>query len=170
MLRDRGGTHMEWRTFAAVWGAGLSTLLALSRIEWPLVSFEPGSPLGRFDAPAWVRIRIMNPSKRSLVVVGMGQVRLRRGSGRIEFFHERDVGSNNDEAGIQDIKFAQRSYDKELRLYVPGEKSAVVRIVTSMADGCHILVFWWHRNWLLGRCLPLFVRVSARRARQINGA
>jgi hypothetical protein len=167
-----GEKHLEWRTFAAVWGAGLSTLLALSSIEWPVVSFEPGLPPTTLDPRVWVRVRIMNPSKRSLVIAGncKGQVSLRHGSGRIRFFHEPDLGSNNDEAAIQNIKFAQHSYDKELLLYVSGEKSAVVRIAEIAADGFYILVFWWHRNWLLGFKLPLFIRISARLAREINGA
>jgi hypothetical protein len=113
----------------------------------------------------------MNPSKRSLIIAGncKNQISLRHGSGRIRFFHERDLGSNNEEAAIQDIKFARHSYDKELLLYVSGEQSAVIRIAEITADGSYILVFWWHRNWLLGFKLPLFIRVSERFARQING-
>jgi hypothetical protein len=80
------------------------------------------------------------------------------------------VGTNNTEITIQEIKFSQHSYHDELLLYVPGEKSAVVRIADITGDASHILVFWWHRNWLLGFRLPLFVRVSAHLARQINGA
>jgi hypothetical protein len=161
---------LEWRTLAAIWGAGLSTFLALSSLlpEWPLVTLEPGAPPRDF-APAWVRIRIINPSKKSLVVVRMSQISLRRSSEHLQFFRERDLKINTDEAVVQEIKFAQRAFDKELLAYVPGEKSAVVRIAAIIADGTHVLVFWWHRNWLLGFNLPLCIRVSARVVRQING-
>jgi hypothetical protein len=165
------GTRVDWRTFAAVWGAGLSTLLALSRIEWPLVSFEPGRPPTNLDSRVWVRVRIINSSKRSLVVVGISQFQRWRRSERIKLFREPDVGSNNTEAAtIQEIKFSQHSYDNTLPLYVSGEKSVVVRIAEITGDASHFLVFWWHRNGLLGFRLPLFVRVSAHLARQINGA
>jgi hypothetical protein len=160
---------MQWQTFAAVWGAGLSSFLALTRLlpEWPLVTVEPGSQPLEFN-PAWVRIRIMNPSKRSLVVVKMDQFSLRRGGGHIEFFRESDT--RNEDAAAQEIKFAQRSSGKELLVRVPGENSVVVRIAAISADSSHLLVFWWHRHWLLGFNLPLCVTVSACLAKQINGA
>jgi hypothetical protein len=160
---------VEWQTIAAVWGAGLSTFLALSRLlpEWPLVTLESGSPPRNFH-PAWVRIRIMNWSKRSLVIVKMDQFSLGRGGGRIEFFHELDI--RNEGAAAQEIKFAQRSFDTELLVRISGENSVVVRIAAISADNSHLLVFWWHRHWFLGFSLPLCVRVSARLARQINGA
>ena len=131
---------MQWQTIAAVWGASLSTFLALSRLvpEWPLVTIEPGSPPRDFD-PAWVRIRIMNPSKRSLVVVSMGQISLRRSGERIEFFHERHT--TKEDVAAQEIKFAQRSFGRELLVYVPGEKSTVVRIAAITANVSHLLVF-----------------------------
>jgi hypothetical protein len=161
---------MDWRTFAAVWGAGLSTLLALSRIEWPLVSFEPGRPPTNLDSRVWVRVRIINPSQRSLVVVGISQFQRWHRRELIKLFREPEANSNNTEPTIQEIKFSQYSYGNTLPLYVSGEKSVVVRIAEITGDASHFLVFWWHRNWLLGFRLPLFVRVSAHLARQINGA
>jgi hypothetical protein len=92
---------------------------------------------------------------------------LKRGSKRIEFFREHEL--ENEMATAQEIKFAQRSFGKELLVYIPSEKSAVVRIAGITADVSSLLVFWWHRNWLLWPNLPLCARVSAHRAEQING-
>jgi hypothetical protein len=113
------GTRVDWRTFAAVWGAGLSTLLALSRIEWPFVSFEPGRPPTNGDSSVWVRVRIINPSKRSLVVVRASQFQRWRRSERIKFILEPK------ESLRQEIEsaFAKHSYDKGLLVYVQVRKA-----------------------------------------------
>jgi len=99
----------------------------------------------------------------------MSQISLGRRNKPLQFFHERDLNINTDDAAVQEIKFAQRAFDKQLLAYVPGEKSVVVRIAAITTEGDHLLAFWWHRNWLLGFSLPLCVRISARLARQING-
>jgi hypothetical protein len=105
---------MDWRTIAAVWGAGLSTFLALSRLipEWPLVTLKPGGPPADFN-PAWIRIRVMNPSKRFLLITKTSQIPLKRGSKEIQFFHERDV-RDPDEKALQEVKFAHRAFSKDL--------------------------------------------------------
>jgi len=161
---------MDWRTFAAAWGAGLSTFLALSRLipEWPLVTLEPGGPPGEFE-PAWIRIRVMNPAKRFLIITEMSQISLKHSSNQVQFFHERDVRKPEDKV-LEAIKFAQRAFGKDLLVYVPGEGNAFIRIAAITAGTNQILLFWWHRNWLLGFSLPICVRVSSHLARQINGA
>src|SRR5690242_17259378 len=83
-----GGMRVDWRTIAALWGAGLSTLLALSSIKWPFVSFEPGRPPTKTEPRIWIRVRIINPSKRSLVIVGTSQFQRWRRSDHIKYFHE----------------------------------------------------------------------------------
>lgn len=59
---------MDWKTWTAMWGAGLSTWLALR--SWlknrPLITFEPTSPRQQVDLQ-WYLIRLRNTTGQPIV-------------------------------------------------------------------------------------------------------
>ena len=58
--------------FLGIWGAGVSTILALAKIipEWPIVSIAPA--VNPEDTPPSVTLIVFNPARRPLSSKGTG--------------------------------------------------------------------------------------------------
>lgn len=156
---------MGWRTVAALWGAGLSTLLAITRLpDPPILRLEPGSATA--SEPRWLTLRVINDSKRALLVNGYWRIPLRpRGSMLRVFPSGRD--SPDEWRRFSEREAQDRSWRQaNPRFHLLGDTDHVLRI-GPIEDKClWIVVVWWHRNYALS--LPAFVTVTRRIADTID--
>jgi hypothetical protein len=147
----------------AIYGAGLSTILALAKIipEWPVVTLVPvDRPDDYFPA---VSLSVFNPAKRSLFIEGNRQFPR---SAPAFHLRERRILNRREEV--------TRVYEERLepprltpRLFVPAQGEAFLN-VSGMDEAKRLIVLWWHRNWLIPLRLPVFVLVSASLASVVN--
>jgi len=159
---------MDWRTVAnvaGIWGAVVSTVLALAKLipAWPVVTVVPQERPG--DHPLMVGLSVFNPSKRSLIIDGNRQFPR---SARPYRFHERR--GRNTRADLV-LAFRQNLGPPHLepRLFVPAQGEAILDVsgIEEAPEG-RLIVLWWHRNWLIRRRLPAWVRVSAELASAVD--
>lgn len=141
----------DWRTVAAVWGAALSTWLAVTKLlpDRPRFYVEPDpSRIIDRDSPADAVLRIVNPAKRMVFLQLWACLSLppRGGDGSLVVHMRGDM---------------RNGVERRLRLAVPGETVIKADIVWGH-EGRWLLVFLWEHTWLLPVPLPSFAVVSTR--------
>jgi hypothetical protein len=152
--------ELTWRDIAALWGAGLSTLIVLTRLlpTRPLFFLEPRPG---DDSTTDAIIRIINLDKSMRLVRERYRWRL-TGKGR---FIGVFTKSRTDDAGKPGT----------LLLAVKGESEATVKINCFNAydhkgTSRWLLCFTWRGAWLLPISIPHFVYLSTKRVEQLNAA
>ena len=147
----------------AIYGVGLSTILALAKIipEWPVVTLVLAG--GPDDHSPGVSLSVFNPAKRSLFIEGNKQF-----PRPAPAFHLRERRTLNRREEIT------RAFDEHLqpprltpRLFVPAQGEAFLN-VSGMDETKRLIVLWWHRNSLIPLRLPVFVWVSSSVASVVN--
>lgn len=152
-----------WRTFAAVWGAVLSTVLAFLRLlpEPPLLNLEPYDR----SSPEWIRLRVINLSKRPLVIEGHRQIRFR--GNRAPLGLVLDAALDPQQASEEFYARMGRRAQYP-RFYVRPESGFPLLVSQVHKNTDRVLILCWHRNWLIPVKLPAFIRVSRKTVEQIN--
>jgi len=148
-----------FRDVAAIWGAGLSTLILLAKLlpSRPLFLLEPGQP-----PTADLTVRIINPSKSMRLVRERYRWKL-TGQGRVIGVFTRR--SRLSDAGIPGT----------LVLALKGESEATV-LINCLGDrdqpdvGRWLICFVWRGSWMIPVGIPAFIFVSTARAKQLNAA
>jgi len=162
---------MDWRTLAAWWGAALSTWLALARLfpQWPIMVLDPGAST-RGPVPEWIRVRVINPSTRPLIISGRQLIRVAGYTALpdkfppLEFF----IPLSGSEAGeANEIEYARHVSSKVMEYIAPGD-DRTLWLVSIRPAGTWLVILWWHRHWLLPIRLPSAVRLSCLVAKEIN--
>lgn len=149
---------LTWRDIAAIWGAGLSTLLALGALlpSRPRFEIEPGEP-----PSSDLTLRISNPSTRHRLVRDVWRANLAGSS--------HSLGLYTRQTRLIDAGIAG-----SLNLLVRSGEEKVVQIncVEDRAGSCGrwLILFIWRGNWLLPVGFPVLVYVSTRRAAKLNSA
>lgn len=144
---------MEWRDLAAVWGAGLSTYLAVERyfIDRPYSYWKD------YDEKDCIILVFRNPSKKhlqisSVCMLGLGE----------KPSISKPVGSVR-----SSLEEAVDQHKNMFRLYFPPERG--VELKFNVPEGCcKLLVFWWHRHSMPIIRLPHFVFVRHKNISQIK--
>ena len=148
-----------WRDFAAIWGAGLSTLLVLVKLlpTRPRFHLEPG------ERPSSdLTLRVINPAK---------SMRLVR-----ELFRWHISGSQN-ALGIYTGKtpLDQAGVPGSLLIAIKGEDEKSVRINCIInqdrtENNRWLVCLGWQGQWVIPMWLPVPVLISTRRAERLNTA
>ena len=148
----------NWTTALAIWGAGLSTVLAWARfLPRPKVILAPW-PAERPQASR-LEMRVINNSSWPIEIYKVCRVRLSGQS--VEFMANSDPETplsnwfDWDESG-------------EFYLYVPPHKSGSVFLHGLAPDSRSLLMFMWHGGPILPVRNPLFVYVSGRHAERVS--
>jgi hypothetical protein len=152
-------TDISWKDAAAIWGAGLSTLIVLTKLlpSRPVFLVEPG------DAPVSdLTIRIINPAKSMRIVRERFRVKL-WGRGTVIGVYSRK--SRMMDAGVPGT----------LVLAVKGESETSVSVNCAterdqQGSGGWLICFTWRGSWLIPLGIPAFVLVSTKRAALFNAA
>lgn len=150
--------------FLAVYGAALSTILALAKIipEWPHITFARHEP----EAEGVLLLRVTNPAKRALFIEGNTQF-----PQSAPPFGLADHQPLNRRADIVAAFEHHMDYPRVTpRLCVPAGGEGFIRVSKIEGDDERLIVFWWHRSWLLKLKLPMWVRVSERLVSLVNRA
>lgn len=140
------------RDIAAIWGAGLSTLLALSYFlpARPYFHLEPGEMND-------LRIRIVNPA-RDMVFVR-------------EWFRFRLGGSETALGVFSDgSRFEDMGRSGTVHVGIPGEGSGYITVNTLKPGSIWLVVLRWRRQWLLPIWIPKVVFLSGHRAAEMKAA
>jgi hypothetical protein len=153
--------ELTWRDIAALWGAGLSTLIVLTRLlpTRPLFFLEPRP---RDDSTTDAIIRIINPEKSMRLVRECYRWRL-TGNGTV-------IGVFTRKSRLCDAGVAGT-----LLLAVKGESETTVKI-NCFKERDHkgtsrwLLCFTWRGAWLFPIGIPHFVYLSTKRIEQLNAA
>jgi hypothetical protein len=153
---------MTWQAAVAIYGAGLSTFLALSRLDVPIVTLEPVR--GSSDA---VEIQIFNPSGRALFVEVGRQIRRAGPDGDYKISHRRTL---DEEQAAREFDLPQQDRQYHPKVYVPPSATARLLVSGITNDADRMIVLRWHRNWwpLWFIKMPSFARIAADRVRQMN--
>jgi hypothetical protein len=118
--------------FLGIWGAGVSTILALAKIipEWPIVSIAPA--VNPEDTPPSVTLIVFNPARRPLFIEGNRQFIwqdwwLRRASRNLRIFEQRPLEVQREVArAIDERKYG---FTEELpRVFIPAGETAYLRV------------------------------------------
>jgi hypothetical protein len=153
---------MTWQAAVAIYGAGLSSFLALSRLDAPIATLEPVR--GSSDA---VEIQIFNPSRRALFVRVGRQIRRAGPNADYKINHRRTL---DEEQAAREFDLSQQDRQYHPEVYVP--PSATVRLLVNgiTNDADRVIVLRWHRNWwpLWFIEMPSFTRIAADQIRQMN--
>ena len=150
-------TEWTWRDIAAVWGAGLSTLIWLGR----LLPIRPTFHLAPGERPlSDMTLRIVNPSRETILVRDIARIRLGGDREIIGLFTRKtpvcDIGRSGG-----------------LLVTVPGEGALDVKVNCIDAEkepnARWIVIFVWRGgSWIFPLGLPVPVYISARRAALLN--
>ena len=158
---------MSWALGVAIYGAGLSTVLALSRLnaKRPVICLARAQKPG--DDPPSARLQIVNHAKRPLFIDGSRQIRVRGPRKKFGIVEQQPLYQQETIARA----YAERRGDRSRypRLYVPAEGEAFLS-VSGIEDGsARLVIIWWHRNWLFHRLrLPEPVWVTSDLVSQAN--
>jgi hypothetical protein len=152
--------EISWRDMAAFWGAGLSTLIFLSQFfpSSPVIHVETGHPTG-----ADLNLRIVNPSKRTVIIREFARCKLKRGQNKIVISRGHEANMNGNEA-VGGIWAAIKGED-ELICEVYGLNKVIQGCVTRW-----LIVFLWRGGWPFPIWFPTFVFLSTKRATLLNAA
>jgi hypothetical protein len=118
---------------------------------------------------AYVRLRVINPSKRAMFIDGCSQISLSSVRDRFSIIADQPLNQREEIAHAFEIRL--RGKDKRyVKLYVPPESTGLLRVSRIHDGSARLLIIWWHRNWALLPYVkvPAFVRVTSRLAAQIN--
>jgi len=150
---------MGWKDWAAVWGAGLSTWLAVSRWlpDRPRLHLEPPEDAFRSTTVidgtevrvGGVVIRIVNPAKRMAYVRDWKRIKL-RGSVRVIALHTRKS------------KLSEAERPGSLQLLLPPEAQTTAEAVFEQGSRW-LLVLPWQQPWLMPVWVPAVLLVSGKR-------
>ncbi|NUJ81422.1 hypothetical protein HUN39_15595 [Methylocystis sp. FS] len=148
----------EWRDFAAIWGAVLSSLLALARFlpDRPQFEIEPGK-----SVPCDLILRIINPAKSMRLVRDLCRIKIGRG------------GANVIGLYIEKTRLIDTGIPGTLLLAIKAESEREVMInCLSEKDkpSRWLILFLWRGSWFLPIYFPAFVYVSTKRATKLNAA
>lgn len=142
----------SWRDFAAVWGACLSTVLALSRllIPRPVFHIEPAQkPAGD------LLLRIVNPGRKMVLVRRGWSVRL---------------GSKDSE--VRTLIYGPGTAENDVPptvLAIPSEGEERLLVEFFGVRPSVLTVFWWRRSWLFSAiAVPVPVVLSKARADRLK--
>ena len=159
---------MDWRTIAALWGAVLSTALALLKLV-PEHSIVVIAPARASAVPPYVLVHLVNPSRQPLFIVGYRQIRL---SGPHQDY---GVIRNSPLSAHEDIARAFAARSRGARqffpmIHVPPEGTATLRVSRIAENSGRVIVLFWHRNWWPLSFVKLWscIRVTYDLADQIN--
>lgn len=158
---------LKLTTLLAIWGAALSTILALVKLipEWPVLSVWPSSTPGA-DLATTIEVRVFNPAKRPLFIEGSFQLPLRASKFRIIDNRPLELREHITRAFEDQMGYTRKG---QPRLYVAAEDWAILSVSGIEAGTSRTIVFWWHRNWLLRWVrFPAIVRVSSDLAEMLN--
>lgn len=157
---------LSWKDVAALWGAGLSTWLALTRllpsrprlhVEPPEDTFLNRTVIEGDDVKfATAVIRVVNPAKRMVYVRDLLRVRLR--------------GSVNEIAlhtGKSSLALSGRP--GSLRLLLPPEAQTEAEAMFD-EDTVWLVVFVWQQPWLMPVWMPVVLVVSGERIKRYRDA
>jgi hypothetical protein len=150
---------LSWRDFAAIWGAGLSSLIVLARFlqARPRFKTEPGK-LPTSDQI----LRIVNPAKNMRLIRERFRVKVSGDGCEIGIFTGKSRVCDLGVPGT--LLFAIKGEDeREVTIIFANNKSLNV-------NGRWIVCFTWHGDWLLPFPIPAFVYISTKRAAQLNTA
>jgi hypothetical protein len=153
-----------WTSAAAVWGAVLSTVLAVLSIvpPWPKFHVEPKS-FGGED----LTIRIVNPAKRMRFVRLCRCVPLNR--------EKKTLAIYTDEM-LKESPLYDGGRRRPLWIALKSESEAMVRMTWTMKDSESskdrwLVIFGWQGAWIVPWIwVPVFVYVSTARAKRLNVA
>jgi hypothetical protein len=148
-----------WTSVAALWGAVLSTVLAVLSIvpPWPKFHVEPKSLAGDD-----LTVRIVNPAKRMRFVRVLWC-----------FPSEKTLPIYTDEM----LKVSPLYKDRRrgpLWIALKSESEAMVRMTWTMKDSessqdWWLVIFGWQGAWIVPWIwMPVFVYVSTARAKRLN--
>lgn len=159
---------LNWRDYAAIWGAGLSTALAIG--GWlktrPLFMLGPSDHTHQQDQN--LRITIRNLEEKP---VQIAKVILIRWRGPIGMFR---VSDSTRETVVDVVEWMDLVNDKgkiafgEYPIFIEGKSDYRLRLNTIQPKTKALIVFLWHRFWTLPFLLPSWVLVTRYRADQIN--
>jgi hypothetical protein len=160
---------MSWQTVAAVWGAGLSSLLALSKLvpKFPLVFLTAPER----DEIETAMLSVRNLSTRTLFIAGNWQF----SCPTLDLIEEYPLDRNDEIARAFAEHDGQHQRRPALRignrtwvirgstphLYVPPERTALVRVSGVKEGSERLIVLWCYRNWLIPLWLPICVRIPS---------
>jgi hypothetical protein len=157
---------MTVQLLLAIWGAGLSTILALAKIipEWPVVSVAPAQRPD--DTPSSVTLVVFNPARRPLFIEGNWQ--FPRDLPMLRIFEQRALEGHREAARAIDER--KHGFTMRLpRVFVPAQGTAYLTVSEVTEGTDRTIILRWHRNWLC-RWLrfPVPVRVSSDLAAMMN--
>jgi hypothetical protein len=158
---------MDWRTVTAVWGAGLSTLLALQKLvpERPILALGPARGSAR---PPYVLLQLTNPSQQPLFIVGCRQIRLSGPRQDYGVILDAPLSLHEDIARVIDAK-ARGGPGAFPLIHVPPQGTVTLRISRITEHSGRVIVLLWHRNWWpLSFKMWSMMRVTSALAEQIN--
>ncbi len=150
--------NSDWTTAFAIWGAGLSTVLAWARfLPRPRIVLTPW-PAER-PQPSQLEMRVVNGSSWPIEIYKVKRLRI---SGKpIEFAPNTDPETplsnwfDWDESG-------------EIYLHVPAHKTGSIFMRGLSEDSRSLLIFHWHSGPVLPVRNPLWVYVSGRHAARMS--
>jgi hypothetical protein len=149
---------LSWRDAAAIWGAMLSTVMAVMRLlpSRPRFHVEPGEqPISDLT------IRVANPSKGMCFV---------RELWRLPFpGTERPLGVYTGKTPMADVGATGS-------LWIAVKSESEVAIIVNCMDersgpkNRWLLVFGWQGSWFVPTWAPVPVFISTKRAKRLNAA
>jgi hypothetical protein len=148
-----------WRDFAALWGAGLSTLLVLAKLlpSRPRFHLEPG------DRPSSdLTLRIINPSKNMRLVRELFRYQLSGSEKALGIYTGK---TPLDLAGVPG----------SLLVAIKGEHEKEVSIncvinQDQTENNRWLVCFGWQGQWIIPIWFPVLVFISTKRASRLNAA
>jgi hypothetical protein len=133
----------------------------------PIITLEPAD---NASTPAYVRLRVINPSKRAMFIDGCSQIPFSSARNRFSIIVDQPLNQRREEiAHAFEIKSRGKN-KRHLKLYVAADSTGLLRVGGICDGSAWLLIIWWHRNWALLPFVrvPAFVRVTSKLAAQIN--
>lgn len=147
--------ELGWREIAALWGAGLSTVLALLKFLplAPQFIFEPD---GFGDKTRSCFLRISNPGVSTLYIRVRGRFKLCWGDHALAIY-------------ARGTRMSDAEGTNSIYAVAPNEEIRIEVLLTS-PDSRWLVVWSWHRGWLLPLRLPMLTYFSGPRMEEMSNA
>ncbi len=147
--------ELGWREIAALWGAGLSTVLAFLKFLplAPQFAFEPET--GTSSRP-YCHLKVSNPGKSTLYFRTWKRIALRGGKDGLQIatcYTPMDKGVGTD-----------------ARYAVGPNGELSFHVIASVPEDLWLVIWSWHRGWMLPLRLPCLMVISGARIGAINAA
>lgn len=157
-MEPEWSVELDWKAITGLWGAGLSTLLAVLGLMAgrPICTFSPTNAGDNRN----VRLRIDNPSKRPM------QISRIKSSNKLNIKCFKDGNLVTKRDAIESHITEQINFGT-FEVFIPGESHAHIWLGNLDSTSRGWLVLRWHRHGWLPR-LPLVVRIDGERLLQIN--